>query len=113
MSDVLDPAAAARLRRLGGDRLLREMTELFLQLGEERLAAAGSGDRQEAERACHSLKSSAGNLGAHVLQQAAAQAEQTAAGDDRAAHDMALARLADAYGAAARALRQLLQETAS
>ena len=36
----LDPTAAGRLRRLGGDDLVRRMGEMFLALGEERLAAA-------------------------------------------------------------------------
>lgn len=109
---VLDPGAAARLRRLGGEKLLREMIELFLQLGDARLAAAAAAG-EEGERACHSLKSAAGNMGAHALQEAAARAERTAVAPDRAAHDVAVLELVAAYGPVADALRQVLEEMAA
>lgn len=108
----LDPSAAARLRRLGGERLLREMLELFLQLGPERLAAAdaASGDLQAAERACHSLKSAAGNVGATTLQAAAAEAERAAGARDLAALAAATQNLRSTYAAAESELRRLLEE---
>ena len=63
-----DPNALARLRRFGGDKLLREMIDLYLTSAPERLAAAksgvASGDLPSAELALHSLKSSSAQLGA-------------------------------------------------
>ncbi|MEO8563596.1 MAG: Hpt domain-containing protein [bacterium] len=67
-SNPTDPDALARLRRFGGDKLLREMIELYLQAAPERMAAARvateNGDRPGAELALHSLKSSSAQLGA-------------------------------------------------
>lgn len=111
MSDAtLDRAALERLRRLGGERLLREMVQLFLQLGPERMASATSGSLEAAERACHSLKSSAGNLGAHALQAAAGGAEDAAAARDASAFAAALPALETAYAEAETELTQLLSE---
>ncbi|HEV7993939.1 MAG TPA: Hpt domain-containing protein [Gemmatimonadaceae bacterium] len=63
-----DPAALARLRRFGGDKLLREMIDLYLEGAPERLVAArtavATNDLPSAELALHSLKSSSAQLGA-------------------------------------------------
>lgn len=68
---VTDPEALARLRRFGGDKLLREMIGLYLTAAPERLAAAkegvANGDRSAAELALHSLKSSSAQLGAALV----------------------------------------------
>ncbi len=78
----LDPRAIARLRRLGGDRLLREMLRLFLQHAPGSIAAAVAahrdGDLRGVEQAVHSLKSSAGNVGARAVQELAGTVEQLA-----------------------------------
>lgn len=109
---MLDPGAAARLKRLGGERLLREMILLFLQHGPERIDAAeqgsAGGDLARVEHACHSLKSSAGNLGATALQQAAAATEHAAEAGDAAAVAAALPLLAGLYQASELELRNLM-----
>jgi len=73
--DLPDPAAHERLReatvdqlfRLGGERLVGQLLDLFAGSAPERIAAiraASSGQELEAaERSAHTLKSSAGNLG--------------------------------------------------
>jgi HPt (histidine-containing phosphotransfer) domain-containing protein len=67
-----DPAALDRLKRFGGGKLLGEMIALFLVAAPERIgtarSAAAQGDAESAERALHSLKSSAAQLGALRLQ---------------------------------------------
>jgi len=67
-TSATDPDALARLRRFGGDKLLREMIDLYLIAAPERLAAARSGaesgDLPSTELALHSLKSSSAQLGA-------------------------------------------------
>lgn len=87
-ADRFDPAAIDRLRRLGGDELVRRMGDLFVTLGEERVAAARAGvtygDLDTIERAAHSLKSSAGNVGAVALQRHAETVERAAAEHRRA-----------------------------
>jgi HPt (histidine-containing phosphotransfer) domain-containing protein len=114
LSDTLDPGAAARLRRVGGARLLRGMIALFLEQGPVRLAAAeaglASGRLGEAERAWHSLRSSAGNLGAARLAQAAQHAETAAAAGQGAAAAAAGATVRTEYPGVEAALRELLRE---
>ncbi|MBW3660756.1 MAG: Hpt domain-containing protein [Gemmatimonadetes bacterium] len=84
-----DAAALLRLRRLGGNALVRRMAGLFVSLGEERVAAARAGveygDLDTIERAAHSLKSSAGNVGAIELQRLAEAVERAAAEGRRSA----------------------------
>ena len=75
---VLDPAAVVRLQRLGGDKLLRQMIRLYLENSHERLAQietglADGGDLDQARRGAHSLKSSAANVGAVRVSEAAAE----------------------------------------
>jgi HPt (histidine-containing phosphotransfer) domain-containing protein len=77
-----DQSALDRLKRFGGDKLLGEMIALFLIAAPERIEAArGASDRGDlagAELALHSLKSSAGQLGAMRMQRLSAQGEQRA-----------------------------------
>ena len=82
----LEGAALERLTRIGGQEFLLEMIELFLEHAPERLAAARAafeaGDFPSVYRAAHSLKSTAGNLGARGLQGAAERAEARASAED-------------------------------
>jgi HPt (histidine-containing phosphotransfer) domain-containing protein len=75
----LDRAAIARLLRLGGDRFLKQILDLFLQQARATIAAAdaahASADLAGVERAVHSLKSSAGNVGARAVQDLAGTIE--------------------------------------
>ena len=61
-------AALARLRRFGGDALVRDMAVLFTGMAAERLAvarrAAASGDREALRDAAHGLRSSYAQFGA-------------------------------------------------
>jgi two-component system, sensor histidine kinase and response regulator len=68
---LLDPAAFVRLREWGGDVLVGKMVDLFMKNAPERHAEIRSGleeaDPKRVERGAHSLKSSAGNMGAERL----------------------------------------------
>jgi HPt (histidine-containing phosphotransfer) domain-containing protein len=71
---VLDPAVIATLRQLtppGEPDVLAEVLELFLQDVPRRLArlraSCGSGDAVELHKTAHSLKGSAGNIGARAM----------------------------------------------
>ena len=61
---VVDPAAVERLRRLGGANLVRQMLELYLAQGPERIRSLLDGAAMEeadrVERSAHTMKSSAG-----------------------------------------------------
>lgn len=79
----LDPAALAQLEAAGGGAFVRTMLAMFLELTPERLVqldgAWGSGNREEAERYAHSLKTGAAMLGAQKLRALAEAAERHAA----------------------------------
>ncbi|UCH62878.1 MAG: Hpt domain-containing protein [Fidelibacterota bacterium] len=79
---LLDKSTLERLRRLGDNRFLVELIDLFLEHTpmkiNEALAGGKIGDWENVERAVHALKSSAGNLGALSLQDLAGQIEQLA-----------------------------------
>ena len=76
----IDPAAIERLLDWGGPALQAKMIDLFFENGPERMegvkAGLAGGDIGSAERAAHSLKSSAGNLGAGPLQEVARTVEK-------------------------------------
>ena len=109
---VLEPTAIARLQRIGGTRLVRQLIEMYVALGPERIAAlrdgVASSDAQRVERAAHTLKSTAGNLGAVQLQHTA-QSLETAAAEGTV--DPALAALCETqYHDAVAALQRALEE---
>jgi HPt (histidine-containing phosphotransfer) domain-containing protein len=77
-----DPRALDRLRRFGGGKLLGEMIALFCSISPERVTTARqaleSGDLPTLERAFHSLKGSAAQLGALRLQRLSGEGERLA-----------------------------------
>lgn len=110
----IDPEAIARLRRFGGDKLLSEMVELFVVGGAERLLAAldgiAVGDTEAVRFALHSLKSSAGLLGAAALQKLCARGEQLAAKGSGAALVSLAPELEAAFEMARERLRTMQHE---
>jgi len=85
---LVTPEALARLKEWGGDALLGRMIGLLLELAPQRLQALIEGERNgdmaTVEGTAHSLKSSAGNLGALRLQREAEQLELAARRGDEA-----------------------------
>ncbi|MBA3655888.1 MAG: Hpt domain-containing protein [Gemmatimonadaceae bacterium] len=77
-----DPAVLAMLHRVGGDKLVRKMADMFLLNAPVRIerigAAIASADFADAELASHSLKSSAGQLGLNGLQRICDELENAA-----------------------------------
>jgi HPt (histidine-containing phosphotransfer) domain-containing protein len=110
MANELTPTRLAMLRRVGGDKLIRELIDLLLEGTPRKLEAAraalAAGDADCVGRAAHALTSSAGNLGAAEVQQAAYALERCAGGGPG---DLAglLGELEAAWGRA----RELLAET--
>lgn len=109
---VVDAAAVDRLRRLGGANLVRQMLELYLAQGPERMKSlvegAAAGDTDRVERSAHTMKSSAGNVGALRLQQTA-EALEAAAGAGVIDH-VIVERLVREYHESAVVLRGVLGE---
>ncbi len=77
-----DDASLDRLRRFGGGKLLGQMMDIFLESTPQRLAVAragiAAGDIPSVERAFHSLKSSAAQLGAFRMQRLCERGEHQA-----------------------------------
>lgn len=114
MSDpvILNPAALARLKEWGGDKLLSQMVRLFLEnsparMEQIRTGAQAGGDVQEAEKGAHSLKSSAANVGAEELRELAAAMERHGTDGDGSAVAELLPKLEDAYARAQAALEEI------
>jgi len=82
----MDPAVVDSLRELGGDDMLADLVELFLEDAEPRLAALGEAvkadDASAVERVAHSLKGSSGNMGAHGMSRLAAELQYIGASGD-------------------------------
>jgi HPt (histidine-containing phosphotransfer) domain-containing protein len=78
----LDGVALGRLLALGGEPFLAQMIDIVLPQVETRLASARAGlevgDAAAVRLAVHSLRSTAGNVGAARLMAAAAAAEDAA-----------------------------------
>jgi len=78
----IDPAALDRLRRLGGDEFAARMIDLFGSFGAQKIGEARraleEANRAEVAKRMHSMKSSAGNVGAVEVQDLAARLEQLA-----------------------------------
>lgn len=106
--DAVDPAAIARLRGFGGDNLVARMVEIFASTAPGRLDAAhhaaSAGDCAGVRAALHSLKSSAGQLGATLLEQACQEGEAEAVRGNAAALPDVVARARRHLQAALRAL---------
>ena len=112
-SDVLDPSAMERLKRIGGDRLVEKMLVSFDAFSREKVAAiqsaASQGDWAQAGKEAHALKSSAGNVGAVDLQRLSYALE--CAGREGEGEDIPalVVELTAAFEAAQAALAQLQQ----
>jgi HPt (histidine-containing phosphotransfer) domain-containing protein len=103
-------AGLAKLRRIGKDRLVEEMIDLFQEHAPKWLEAAragvDAGDWSAVARAAHTLKSSAGNFGAVSLYELCARIESLAAQSETAALPALLAELESTLGR----VRTILQE---
>jgi two-component system, sensor histidine kinase and response regulator len=79
---LVDDAALERLRGFGGEKLLRGMIELFVKNAPAKAAEAREaldcGDAAALRAALHSLKSSAGQLGAASVHHACIAGEELA-----------------------------------
>jgi HPt (histidine-containing phosphotransfer) domain-containing protein len=98
--------ALERLRRFGGDRLVRDMAAVFLADTPARLARAqaglAAGDAAALAYAAHTMKSSALQFGAAALGRLCGDAERAARGGDHHALAplvAAMARELDGFGA--------------
>jgi len=84
--DPIDPTVVAGLRELGGDDILTELVEMFLDDTKPRLAtlekAVEAGDASTVEQVAHALKGSAGYMGARLMSELAAGLQDVGASGD-------------------------------
>lgn len=107
--DTIDEAAIQRLRKIGGEDLINELTAIFLKNTPGRIQAAReairSGDVNQVMLVAHSLKSSCANLGARHMQQIAAETEKIAMNGDAAPLPGLVEKLDESF----RSVRESLQ----
>jgi len=105
---VFDHAALGILQRLGGDKLLHAMIDVFAVEAPSRLSAARKGaeslDSEAARRALHALKSSSAQLGAALMHRLCAEGERVAAQGASPRLSQIIAALDAAYDAASERL---------
>jgi HPt (histidine-containing phosphotransfer) domain-containing protein len=113
---VLDPAVIETLRQLtpaGEPDVLSEVLQLFLQEVPPRIdrlrIAWQAGNIQEVHRAAHSLKGSAGNIGAQRLLKVCRQLDDRERPTDAAATAALVGALDVEFGMVEQEIRRLLQ----
>jgi len=113
--DVLDPTVIDSLRKLtppGEPDVLVEVLQMFLEEVPRRMArlraAAQAGDAVEVHRAAHSLKGSAGNIGAHALFAVCRQLDETSKAGDLSGADHLVDALGVEFGKVEGEIRRLL-----
>jgi HPt (histidine-containing phosphotransfer) domain-containing protein len=114
---VLDPSVVESLRQLtpsGEPDVLTEVLQMFLQEVPSRIGrlrnAWTSGDIQEVQRAAHSLKGSAGNIGAQRLLAVCRQLDDGVACADAAAMATLVSALDVEFGKVEEEIQRLLKD---
>ena len=115
-NQVVDEKTLERLRRLGGNELVVKMIDLFSSHAQsvltQALAAFEAEDLEALERAAHSIKSSAGNVGAIEVRHLAEQIEEAAHAGNRAVLQQLTTGLAEAFDEAKTRLDEQRNSTA-
>ncbi len=113
---IVDAEVIERLRSWGGSDLVGKMIRLFLDNTPEKIerirAGITEGALDEAERGAHSLKSSAGNLGAALLTALAHDVERSAAHGDVESLASLLPRILETYDRTRTELEAVTRELA-
>ena len=104
-SGILDPAVIENLRQLtppGEPDVLGEVLTIFLQEVPPRIdrlrTFLAAGNIQEVQRAAHSLKGSAGNIGAHRLHEVCRQIDEKGRSGDLSGLAVLVDTLAEEFG---------------
>lgn len=111
-----DPDTLVRLRRLGGDSLIRKLVAVFGEYARDRVqdavTAGKSGDLDAVARAAHAVRSSAGNVGALRLLEVSTALEQTALAGQSAPIPALVSDLHTAFVATRVYLERVVKEAA-
>lgn len=113
---LIDAAQMDRLKEWGGKELQTKMVGLFLTHAKDRMdqirEGLASSHPQTAETGAHTLKSSAGNVGAQHVQRLAQEAETLAEQGNLDDLRSLLPSLESEFDAACLALKRILEEGA-
>ena len=108
---VLDESYLEKLRELGGQPFVNKLIRSFISHSPERVKEMLESGKMEqwnqVERAAHSLKSSAGILGATELQKLATDIEEQARNGDSESLPELLLKLQDQFAMVVKNLREL------
>ena len=108
----LDMEALSRLERMGGTKLVRRMAGLFMQHAgkhvESLRTTRGFASHSQVKMAAHSLRTSAGILGARRLLQLATDAESAATNEETKRMRVLTAELCSEFDRTAMQLTHLL-----
>ena len=112
--NIIDQAALKRLEDWGGTKLSNEIVRLFLENGPKRVdqirEAMDDEDLEVPERGAHSLKSSAANVGAQLLQEVASDLESAASEGDLKRVRELVPNLEQAFEQAVQELKVIVKE---
>jgi CheY-like chemotaxis protein/HPt (histidine-containing phosphotransfer) domain-containing protein len=96
-TDPLDRKAIEQLRELGGDELLLELTQMFVDKAATDLTSlkglVEEGDAHSVERVAHALQGSAGNMGAMKMASICSELQDAGASEDLTSAPALLQRL--------------------
>lgn len=97
----LDESVLEKLGKMGGDKFVGELIGLFLEHVPQKIDAAVAGEKAgdlvAVQRAVHSVKSSAGNIGAKALLELSAELERLASDGNEKSIPPLMRRLEAAY----------------
>lgn len=117
-TSILDPTVLDTLRQLtppGEPDVLTEVLTLFLQESPRRIEqlrnACAAGDIQEVQRSAHSLKGSAGNIGANALLDVCRQLDEHSKAGAREQLGPLVDALGVEFGKVEVEIRRLIQAT--
>ena len=113
----IEPSAIAGLKKIGGSNLVKKMILAFHKNVPNRILSAYEGAKnreiEDIERAAHSIKSSAGNLGAVQMQGLSENLEQIAGRKENADYQALISELEKSYYTFKLDLDQFMEEDIS
>ena len=117
VNEGIEPSAIAILKKIGGSNLVKKMILAFHENVPNRILSAYEGAKNrkidDIERAAHSLKSSAGNLGAVQMHELSENLEKIAGRKENADYRALISEIEKSYHAFKLYLDQYMKEDIS
>ena len=114
VAEGVEPSAIASLKKIGGSSLVKKMILAFHKNVPDRILSAyegaKNGEIEDIERAAHSLKSSAGNLGAMQMQGLSENLEMIAGRKENADYQALISEIEKSFHAFKLYLDKIMKE---